>query len=221
MIKYKAVIFDLDGTLIDTIKDIANSMNRVLVAMELPSHEIAEYYYFVGAGLTELCRRVLPLDMRDEATVLNYRRLFSLDYNDNWSKYTKPYAGINELLLYLQSCNIDIALLSNKPEEFCKLMVVHYFPEIKFSLVKGNVDHIPPKPHPAGGLEIIKALKLSPNEVLFVGDSDIDMQTAINCGFTGIGAEWGFRSKEELEKAGASLTFSSPAKFMKYLKEQA
>lgn len=221
MIDFKAVIFDLDGTLIDTINDIANSMNRVLKTMHLPTHPISEYYYFVGAGLKELCRRALPQDMRDEKSILQYRELFNIDYNENWNRETKPYPGIIDLLLYLQSLNKSISILSNKPEEFCKAMAKHYFPMIEFSLVKGNVDHIPPKPHPAGGRAILDILELEAESVLFVGDSDIDMQTAVNCGFTGLGAEWGFRNKEELINSGAKITFKTPNDLLKYLKEQA
>ena len=117
---------------------------------------------------------------------------------------------LNIPLVYLQSNKKHIALLSNKPEEFCKLMVKHYFPEINFSVVKGNVDHIPPKPDPAGGKVILKQLGMEPSDILFVGDSNIDMQTAKNCSFTGIGAEWGFRTKEELDDAGANITFKTP-----------
>ncbi len=221
MLDFKAVIFDLDGTLVNTIADIANSMNRVLESMNLPKHTISEYYYFVGAGLTELCRRVLPENLRDEKTVLHYRELFNQDYNENWSNATLPYSGILELLTYLLTIDKTIAVLSNKPDEFCKVMVKHYFPEINFSIVKGNIESIPPKPDPAGGDAIIKSLKIVPKEVLFIGDSDIDMQTALNCGFTGIGAEWGFRTKEELEKAGAKFTFKTPQDLLTFLKEQA
>lgn len=220
MLDYKAVIFDLDGTLINTINDIANSMNRVLESMSLPTHDVSDYYYFVGAGLKELCRRVLPENLRDGKSVLKYRDLFNIDYNENWNHFTKPYEGIRELLSYLQSINKTIALLSNKPEKFCKLMVEYFFPEINFSVVKGNVDHIPPKPDPAGGIAILEILNIDSKDVLFVGDSDIDMQTAVNCKFTAIGAEWGFRTKIELENAGANYTFKTPTELLKYLKEQ-
>jgi len=120
----------------------------------------------------------------------------------------------------LLSINKQIAVLSNKPEEFCQLVVDYYFPEVDFAIVKGNVDQIPPKPDPAGGNAIIKYLNLKPEDVLFVGDSDVDMQTALNCGFTGIGAEWGFRTKKELDEAGAKLTFKTPIDFLNYIREQ-
>ncbi len=218
MINYKAVIFDLDGTLVDTILDIANSMNRVLESMGLAPHSVSEYYGFVGAGLTELCRRVLPENMRDETTLLRYRELFNQDYHESWNKFTQPYQGIKELLEYLNSVNIPISVLSNKPEEFCQIVVDFYFPKINFALVKGNVDAIPPKPDPAGGMKIVNYLKLKPEEVFFVGDSDIDMQTATNCGFTGLGAEWGFRSKKELVESGAEMTFASPNDLLFFLR---
>jgi phosphoglycolate phosphatase len=216
---YEAVIFDLDGTLVNTISDIANSMNRVLIKMGLPAHEIAEYYYFVGAGLKELCRRVLPKDLQYETKVLEYRELFNEDYNQNWHNETYPYPGIIELLEYLQQKNKTIAILSNKPDHFCKLFVQHFFPNINFAIVRGNLDSLPPKPHPAGGMYITESLNLDPKDVLFVGDSDIDMQTAANCGFIAMGAEWGFRSQEELLKAGAKHIFSSPSHLLKFLQE--
>lgn len=220
MIKYKAVIFDLDGTLVDTILDIANSMNRVLQSMKLPSHDLSKYYYFVGAGMKELCKRALPENMQDEENVLKFRQLFNQDYNENWHNETKAYQGICELLMYLQQNDKQIAILSNKPEKFCQLFVDYYFPKVDFALVKGNVDHIPPKPDPAGGEIIINNLGLKAEDIFFVGDSDIDMQTAKNCGFTGIGAEWGFRTKKELVEAGAKLTFTKPSDLLNYLKEQ-
>ncbi len=217
---YKAVIFDLDGTLVNTIKDIANSMNRVLKQMNLPNHPIEDYRYFVGAGLKELCRRVLPQEMQNEENVLKFRELFNLDYDKNWHNDTTAYPGIEELLEYLFSQNKTIAILSNKPDKFCKLFVEHFFPEVEFAMVRGNFDNIPAKPHPAGGEYIINALQIKAQDVLFVGDSNIDIQTAINCKFTAIGAEWGFRTKEELEKAGADFIFANPYELLNFLKEK-
>lgn len=216
---YKAVIFDLDGTLVNTIHDIANSMNRVLKKMKLPEHKIEDYNYFVGAGLKELCRRVLPAEMRTKSLVLKFRDYFNQDYNENWYQETMPYPGITDLLEYLNSQEKIIAILSNKPDQFCKLFVEHYFPSIDFAMVRGNVENIPPKPNPTNGEYMIKSLNLQAEDVLFVGDSDIDMETAKNCGFKGIGAEWGFRGKEELVNAGAQLTFENPIDLLKYLKE--
>ena len=220
MLDYKAVIFDLDGTLVNTINDITNSMNRVLKSMNLPIHDLSKYYYFVGAGLKELCKRALPEEMKDEKSVLHYRDLFNQDYDQNWNIDSRPYEGISDLLAYLQASKKSIAVLSNKPDQFCKTMINFYFSEINFSVIRGNVDNIPPKPHPAGGKIVLEILGQKAKDVLFVGDTNIDMQTAKNCGFKAIGAEWGFRTKEELDRAGADITFKRPKDFLTYLQEK-
>lgn len=218
--EFKAVVFDLDGTLVNTIKDIADSMNRVLESLSLPSHSEDKYHYFVGAGLTELCRRVLPENLRDDKKVREFKRLFNEDYNLNWHRYTQAYDGINDLLEFLQEKELSISILSNKPEEFCLGFVEFFFPKIKFTHVKGNIENIAPKPNPVRGFEIMEDLKLKPEEIIFVGDSDIDMQTAKNCGFWAFGAEWGFRNKEELLDAGADKVFKKPLDLLNYLKEK-
>lgn len=220
MKRYKLVIFDLDGTLLNTIDDIANTMNRVLEEMKLPTHPVSAYYQFVGAGVVKLSKRVLPAKMRDEETVLKFRDMFNEKYHKSWNELTKPYDGIIELLDYLTSQGKEVGVFSNKPQEFCQIMMDYYFPEVKFSFVRGNRKNVPVKPDPAGGLEILKEMNLKAEDVLYVGDTDIDMQTAVNGGFFGIGAEWGFRTKEELVTTGAKITFATPIEMMNYLKDK-
>lgn len=220
MNNYKVVIFDLDGTLLNTIDDIANTMNKVLAEMKLPTHPVSAYYQFVGAGVVVLSKRALPANMRDEVTVFKVHGMFNKLYHETWKEFSKPYDGIKELLDYLISQGKEVGVFSNKPQKFCEIMMDYYFPKIKFSFVRGNRKNIPPKPDPAGGLEILKEMNLKAEDVLYVGDTDIDMQTAVNCGFFGIGAEWGFRTKDELIKTGARLTFATPVEMMNYLKDK-
>ena len=135
MSQYKAMMFDLDGTLLDTIEDIANSMNRVLAKMNYPTHPISAYNYFAGSGVYELTRRALVGAEERREIILEVQKGFNEDYDENWGVKTKPYAGIIEVLRFLESKNISISILSNKPDLFCNQMAKFFFSEIKFDLV--------------------------------------------------------------------------------------
>ncbi len=219
MSKFKALVFDLDGTLLNTIEDIANAMNRVLSKNQLPTHTVYEYNFFVGLGMRELCRKAIAEDRRNEEYISYILKQMGDDYSQNCMVDTKPYDGIIELLDYASSKKLKMAVFSNKPDYLVKATVEHYFAEYSFSEVLGPKEGVPAKPEPVGGQIILKSLDVDADEVLYLGDTNTDMQTAKNCGFYPLGAEWGFRSKEELIDAGAKETFSRPSDLLSYLKE--
>lgn len=219
MKEYKAIVFDLDGTLLYSLKDLSNSMNRVLANNNYPTHTITEYLQFVGSGTKELARRVLPQSQQSEANICRFKELFCEDYANNWNIDSILYEGVEDLLQLIREKKLKSAIFSNKPQRFCELIAEYYFKTHKFDVVRGNVTGIKPKPDPKGGLLLCKDLQVKPDEVLYVGDSDVDMITAKNCGFFGLGAEWGYRGKEELVNAGSKITFKSTTDLYNFIKQ--
>ena len=205
---YKAAIFDLDGTLLDTIEDLANACNYALTKLELPQHEVESYKTFVGNGIATLMSRMLPDDKRDDETIKKATGFFNEHYDAHMNDFTQPFAGVIEMLEALKGEGIKLAVVSNKPDKYVKEIVAEYFPDM-FSEAVGEKDGIC-KPNPAGINAIIENFGLEKYEVLFIGDSDVDMITASNAGITGCGAEWGFRSKGELLGAGAKEIAQTP-----------
>lgn len=205
-----AVIFDLDGTLLDTLEDLADSANEALTAEGLPVHPVDAYRTFVGDGIGMLIGRILPENLRGtpaETRVLqNYRQA----YNRRWDAKSRPYEGIPELLDALAQRNIPSAILSNKPQAFTELCVSGLLPGHRFACVFGQRDHVPRKPDPAGALEIASALNLKPADIAFVGDTSTDMNTAVAAGMIPVGVAWGFRSVEELTASGARTILRHP-----------
>ncbi len=210
MKQYKAVIFDLDGTLLDTLTDLANSMNQVLEEASLPIHPVDAYRFFVGDGAATLITRAIPEDLRTPENIQAYLASFLEVYKRSWDKTTRPYDGILEMLAALAGKGIKIAVLSNKPDEFTKLCVARYFPKIRFHMIYGQRDSFPRKPDPAGALDIAEKIGISPAEIIYLGDTSIDMKTAAAAGMYAIGALWGFRSCEELVENGASVLIGNP-----------
>jgi len=198
----KAIIFDLDGTLLNTLSDIGNSMNRVLLSHSLPEHPLDAYNYFVGEGAGRLVERALPEEMRvHKDRFLSY---FEEDYEKNWMNDTKPYSGIPELLSNWQK-DLCLCILSNKPHAFTTACVNHFFSEIHFAIVLGQQPGKPRKPNPFGVHRIFAETGYSEKDFLFIGDTKVDMQTAVKTGIPAVGVTWGFRPQSELESNGATF----------------
>lgn len=207
---FKAAIFDLDGTLLDTLEDIAHAANRVLTGFGYPTHPIDDYRYFVGDGVPKLISRVLPEDVRDEKAFTNCVAAFREDYGRNWKVRTKPYDGIPEMLDGISALGLKLAVLSNKPDDVTKLCVRDILPAWQFEIVQGWIEGVPRKPDPTMAKEIATRLGHPGEEILYLGDTAIDMKTAKGAGMFGVGALWGFRTRDELEENGARATVERP-----------
>jgi phosphoglycolate phosphatase len=206
-----AVIFDLDGTLLDTIEDLTDSMNAALVRMGHPARTIAECKLLVGDGLETFVRRVLPSSAADDPRErARLRDLMRTEYGDRSVAKTRPYPGVPDLLDALAARNIPAAVLSNKPHDSTLAVCAHYFSRWSFRAIFGARDGRPVKPDPAGALEIARILGLDPAEIAYVGDTNTDMQTATAAGMFGVGALWGFRTAEELSANGAKALIEAP-----------
>jgi phosphoglycolate phosphatase len=214
---YSAVIFDLDGTLLDTLADIAESANRVLASHGLCTLPVDDYRQFVGQGLRRLLERVIPPGDEQEPLIRTCTREFRGVYSREWNVRTRPYPGVLELLGRLTSQGVPMAVLSNKPHEFARRCVEHYFPETPFEAVLGEGNGIPPKPDPTGARMIIEQIGLTPEEFVYLGDTPTDMATAIAVGTLPVGVLWGFRPREELEAAGAELLIERPGELIAVL----
>ncbi len=215
--KYKAVIFDLDGTLLDTLEDIADSMNRVLHGRGLPTHPTEAFRYFVGSGAAILVSRALPPEKRNDEVTANCLEAFRREYACNWNKKTKPYDGVSKLLDALTAKQIEMAVLTNKPQHFAELCIEEFFSGWKFAVILGQRDGVPMKPDPAGPREIARCLDIPSEEFLFLGDSDVDMRTAVNAEMLPVGAMWGFRSEKELRESGAVEVIGRPAELLRFV----
>lgn len=202
---YQAVIFDLDGTLLNTIGDLAAAANHALRAMGLPQHSVDEYRYMVGNGIPKLIERMLPDSARGEASRAVAHELFQRRYAEHMADATAPYPGIPQLLDGLAARGIVTAVVSNKDDAFVKGIVARYFPSHAFCAVIGRRDGIPAKPDPASVSAALTQMGADPARSLYVGDSDVDVETAHNAHLACCGAAWGFRGRGELERAGAEF----------------
>lgn len=195
----KLVIFDLDGTLLNTIADLAHSTNHALSCLGYPTHEVAAYNFMVGNGINKLFERALPEGEKTEENVLRVRKEFLAHYDVHNADDSSPYPGTSALLHQLQAAGIQLAVASNKYQSATEKLVAHYFPEIRFTAVLGQREGINVKPDPTIVHDILKAAQVEKEDVLYVGDSGVDMQTAANAGVTACGVTWGFRPRTELE----------------------
>jgi Predicted phosphatases len=208
--KFKAVLFDLDGTLLNTLEDLSDSVNAVLTASGYPVHNTEAYKYFVGNGLRNLITRALPEDRRDDATIGSALTAMRLEYGKRWADKTRPYPGVPQLLNGLAENNIQMAVLSNKADEFTQLIIQKLLPDWKFAAVFGEGPATPKKPDPAGALKISQLLGIPPGEFLYLGDTNVDMRTAVLAGMYPVGVLWGFRKSDELVEGGARVLIPKP-----------
>ncbi|RUA23558.1 MAG: HAD family hydrolase [Bacteroidetes bacterium] len=199
----KAIIFDLDGTLLDTLTDIMESVNKVLEKHHFPTHDLDAYKYFIGSGIGVLTQKAFPQDI-SQADFELYLGEVMTEYESRQTLKTKPYPGIVAMLEKLNDMGIKISILSNKPDEFAKPTVAHFFPNIKFEVVFGSRKNVNRKPAPDAVFEILEILNLEKSECFFVGDTSTDIRTGVNAGLETIGVKWGFRTEEELRNAGAT-----------------
>ncbi len=215
--KYKAIIFDLDGTLLDTLNDIGSSVNRVLAGKGFHPHPPEKYRDFIGDGSKMLVTRAIPKAHRNENLIKTCLEAFFKDYNQNWDNVTQLYEGIPELLDELTQRGLKLAVLSNKRHDLTKKCVVKFFSKWHFDVMLGLRESVPRKPHPAGALEIATRLSLPAKKIIYAGDSGTDMETALAAGMFPVGVLWGFRPEKELKAGGARALVDHPLSLLNLL----
>ena len=207
--RFSNVIFDLDGTLLDTLADLADSCNHICASHGWPTHDYAAYCYFIGNGAAKLVERAIPECVR--GTELGQQALneFLVHYEQHKADKTCPYAGMPELVDTLKCRGVNIAVLTNKPDAAAGPVMEQYYPGV-FDLVQGGMPGVPLKPDPAPVHKLLERMGADKTNTLFVGDSNVDIQTAKNSGLSGCGVLWGFRSRQELEGEGADYIAATP-----------
>lgn len=200
---YKTVIFDLDGTLLNTLDDLADAGNRLCADRGWPQHPRDAYRYFVGNGIPKLIERLAPPEQRTPEILAEALAWFKADYGAHMRDKTAPYPGIPAMLEHLHVAGVQMAVFSNKADALAREVVADYFDPALFDLVRGQRPEVPTKPAPEGTRALLKQLGADTAATLYVGDSNVDMQTAVNADLDGCGALWGFRTRQELEEAGA------------------
>jgi phosphoglycolate phosphatase len=212
-----SIIFDLDGTLLDTLCDIAETANAVLVNHGFPVHAQQEYKNFVGDGLRVLIEKITPSNTKE--TIINSCcSLFLRLYAKNWKNTCRPYDGIKNMLAALKKQGFSMAVLSNKPHAFTKLFIDRYFPGELFVCVYGQREGFAKKPDPVVALDIAERLRAHPAEMLFVGDTAIDIRTGKASGMTTVGVTWGFRSVSELQNENPDIIINHPMELLQYVR---
>lgn len=207
----RLIIFDLDGTLIDTREDIANACNHALEQCGFPTHALDEYNMLVGRGIDNLFRGALPEGCRDEALVWKMRSIFVPYYNEHKCDFTRPYEGIIEALEELHEKGLKFAVASNKYQEGTEQLVEKFFGKYEFVRILGQRDGKPIKPDPLIVSEAMEGMPgIKPDEVVYCGDSDVDMQTGLGAGVRTIGVTWGFRTREELQSYSPHALIDHP-----------
>ncbi len=210
----KAVLFVLDGTLLDTLQDIADACNAALREHGFPPHPVDSYRYFVGDGVPVLVSRSVPAEQHTGETLTSVAAAYREEYQRRWNATTTLYPGIAELLDQLTRRGVPMAVLSNKPDDFTRRCVAEFLPRWTFSIVLGASKAFPPKPDPAGARHIARGLDLLPDKIYYLGDTPTDMRTAVAAEMFPVGVLWGFRAAEELKAAGARQLISHPRELL-------
>ena len=213
----KLAVFDLDGTLIDSLADIAEATNFAMRKLGFPEHPLNEFNYMVGDGVKILIERALPDDRQE--LFEQALKLYNDYYNENYTVKTYVYKGITETLKQLKSMGIKLAVASNKTHCFTEVIIKNYFGNDTFDAVYGKSDERPVKPDPAILNAILSDMSIAPSEAIMIGDTSIDINTGKNAGVRSIGCLWGFRSMEELTSAGADFIAEKPEDIVKFIRE--
>ena len=213
-----AAIFDLDGTLLDTLDDLADSANEALSDSGFAPHPVEAYRIFVGDGMAVLMERILPETARDPETIARLLASYRAAYDRRWKAKTRPYPGVEEMLTSLTKRRIPLAVLSNKPQDYTDICMAHFLGHHPFACIQGQRDTVPRKPDPAGAWQIADQLGLPPEQMLFIGDTATDMETASAARMIPVGVRWGFRSEEELRHHGAQHMVSHPMEILSLFK---
>lgn len=207
---FRAVMFDLDGTLLDTLQDLADSVNAALDHMNYPTHELEHFKTAVGDGAETMISRSLPPDERSDEIVTLALSILIDEYSQRWNSKSRPYDGIPGMLDHLETVGALKCILSNKPDSSTQKVVRYFLNHWNFKIVRGAIPGQPIKPDPAGALAIASECGIAPSDWLYVGDTDTDMQTAKAAGMFALGVTWGFREADELKKNGADLVIDRP-----------
>lgn len=214
---YKAIIFDLDGTLIDSLHDIADSLNNVLQRNGYNTHSVNDIKTFIGEGVKLLVERSLPQNLRQTNIVNNLLSQYRAEYTKLCCLKTRLYNGIPEILDTLSAKKISLNVLSNKPDEFTQIICKHYLKPWKFEEVQGQKEGVPRKPDPSAALAMAYRLVYDPAQIIYVGDSAVDIQTAQNAGFTSVAVTWGFRTRAEMEPYKPNYFINTPFELLQIL----
>ncbi|MBR6502719.1 MAG: HAD family hydrolase [Clostridia bacterium] len=214
----KAVLFDLDGTLADSLIDLADGVNRAIASKGFPTHEVEAFKYFVGDGIPKMIERALPESNRDAATINEIKDIFLPYYAIHYADNTYAYAGMPELVNTLKSQEFIVAVVTNKEQHMANEVVKSLYGDV-FDLIFGKRDGIPAKPDPTAALMAMKELGVTPEECVFIGDSGMDVATAVNSGAVPVGELWGFRKEDELLENGAKYIIRQPQELLDIIKE--
>jgi phosphoglycolate phosphatase len=216
-LKYDGVICDLDGTLVDTLEDLADALNRVLRGEQAPGHDLATYQLLVGKGIRDLVAQALPPEKRSAETIARCYAAMLADYGEHCLVKTRRYDGVAEMVRGLRAAGVKLAVLSNKSDELTRRIVESLFGRGDFDVVVGARPDVPLKPDPMVALAISARWGIAPGRMAFLGDSGVDMLTATAAGMIAVGAAWGFRTKDELVENGASAVLDHPLELLKLL----